>query len=202
MLVSMAAGFGAARWQAGQTATAEAVAERRADEIRTLASALVSDLDQDIARLAGSDPVREDALRRALATLERLAAESEQNEEYLAPMALGHRKLAELAMLRDDGETARAQADRALEASRTLLEARPESPEARLSAAASHLAMGDLLADLRWPAIRDPVVALRNYRIARTLLEERGTPDPRFRRALVHARGGIEALEAEQSSRR
>ena len=193
MLLSMAAGFGAARWQAGQTATAEAVAERRADEIRTLASSLVGDLDQDIAGLAGSDPVREDALRRALATLERLAAESEQNEEYLAPMALGHRKLAELAMLRDDGGTARAQAQRALEASRTLLDARPHSPEARLSAATSHLAMGDLLADPRWPAIQDPVDALRNYRIARTLLEDGATSDPRVRRALVHARGGIEA---------
>lgn len=201
MLVSMAAGFGAARWQAGQTATAEAVAERRADEIRTLASALVSDLDQDIARLSGSDPVREDALRRALATLERLAAESEQNEAYLAPMALGHQKLAELAMLRDDGATARDQAEHALEASRTLLDARPESPEARLSAASSHLAVADLLADPRWPAIRDPVEALKNYRIARTLLEDGATSDPRVRRARAHARGGIEALEAEQSNR-
>ena len=40
MLLSMAAGFGAARWQAGQTATAEAVAERRADEAITSAEAL------------------------------------------------------------------------------------------------------------------------------------------------------------------
>ncbi len=202
MLLSMAAGFGAARWQAGQTATAEAVAERRADEIRTLAAALVSDLDQDIAGLPGSDPVREDALRRALATLDRLAEESEQNEEYLAPMALGHRKLAELAMLRDDGVTARDQAERALEASSRLLEARPESPEARLSAATSHLAVADLLADPRWPSIRDPDEALRHYRAARGLLEDGATSDPRVRRALVHARGGIDALEAEESSQR
>ena len=162
MLLSMAAGFGAARWQAGLTASAEAVAERRADEIRTLASALVSDLDQDIAGLSGSDAVREDALRRALATLERLAQESEQNEEYLAPMALGHQKLAELAMLRDDGGTALDQADLALGASRTLLEKRPGSPEAQLSAATSHLAAGDLLADPRWPGIQEAVRALRH----------------------------------------
>ncbi|MGH7589482.1 MAG: serine/threonine protein kinase, partial [Gemmatimonadota bacterium] len=202
MMLSMAAGFGAARWQAGLTASAEAVAERRADEITTLASALVSDLDQDIAGLPGSDAVREDALRRALATLERLAQESDQDEEYLAPIALGRRKLAELAMLRDDGATALDQADLALRASRTLLEERPESPEAQLSAATSHLAAGDLLADPRWPGIQDPVRALRHYREARDLLDDAGGSDPRVRRALVHARGGIEALEARMEAER
>jgi non-specific serine/threonine protein kinase/serine/threonine-protein kinase len=196
MLLSMAAGFGAARWQAGLTASAEAVAERRADEIRTLSSALVSDLDQDIAGLPGSDAVREDALRRALATLERLAQESEQDREYLAPIALGHRKLAELAMLRGDGATALDQVDRALRASLTLLENRPESPAAQLSAATSHLAVADLLADPRWPGMRDERQALQHYREARDLLES-DAADPRVREAFVHAHGGMQALQAE-----
>jgi hypothetical protein len=196
MLLSMAAGFGAARWQAGQTASAEAMAERRADEITTLASALVSDLDQDIAGLPGSDAVREDALRRALATLERLAQETEQDEEYLAPIALGHRKLAELAMLRNDGPAALAEAGKAFRASLTLWEARPDHLGARLSAAASHLALADLLADPRWPAIRDDSQALRHYRDAHGLLEGHLT-QPSAREALVHANGGIRALEAE-----
>jgi serine/threonine protein kinase len=196
MLLSMAAGFGAARWQAGQTASAEAVAERRADEIRILASALVSDLDQDIAGLPGSEAVREEALRRAIATLERLAQESEQDREYLAPIAVGRRKLAELAMLRGDGATALDQADRALRASSTLLEDRPESPAAQLSAATSHLAVADLLADPRWPGMRDERQALQHYREARDLLES-DAADPRVREAFVHAHGGMQALQAE-----
>ena len=204
MLLSMAAGFGAARWQAGQTATAVAVAERRADEIRTLASALVSDLDADLARLPGSDAVREDALRRALGTLGQLAGESEQDEEYLGPMAVGHRKLAELAMLRKNGAEALAEARLGLGAAEKLREARPDSPEATLSAALSHLTVADLLADTRWPEIRDLRRSLLHYREALVLLEDlpsaNRTPD--VRRALAHARGGIEALEARMESNR
>ncbi|MGH7557355.1 MAG: serine/threonine protein kinase [Gemmatimonadota bacterium] len=202
MVLSMAAGFGAARWQAGQAASAVAVAERRADEIRTLASALVGDLDADMARLPGSDPVRDEALRRALTMLEGLARESEQNEEYLAPIALGHRKLAELAILRDDGAGAVGEARLALAASLRLRKARPASAEAALSAATAHLAVADLLADPRWPEMVDPGESLQHYRAAVDLLESLpgAIEDPwRVQQALTHARGGVVVLEIERS---
>ncbi|MGH7573024.1 MAG: protein kinase domain-containing protein, partial [Gemmatimonadota bacterium] len=204
MVLSMAAGFGAARWQAGQAASATAVAERRADEIRTLASSLVGDLDADMARLPGSDPVRVEALRRAVGTLERLARESDQNEEYLAPIALGHGKLAELAILRDSGPNALDEARLALAASLRLREARPTSSEAALSAATGHLAVADLLADPRWPEIRNPGESLRHYRAAVDLLEDllgRIQDPSRVQEALTHARGGVEALEDEARPR-
>lgn len=202
MVLSMAAGFGAARWQAGQAASATAVAERRADEIQTLASALVGDIDADMAGLPGADPVREESLRRALIMLGGLARESDQNEEYLAPIAMGHGKLAELAILRNDGAGALGEARLALAASLRLREARPASPEAAFSAAAGHLAVADLLADPRWPDIRDPEESLRHYRAALDLLEglPRTVRDPsRLEEALTHARGGVEALESARS---
>jgi hypothetical protein len=99
-------------------------------------------------------------------------------------------------MLRGDGATALDQVDRALRASLTLLENRPESPAAQLSAATSHLAVADLLADPRWPGMRDERQALQHYREARDLLES-DAADPRVREAFVHAHGGMQALQAE-----
>lgn len=195
MLLSMAAGFGAARWQAGQTASAVAVAERRGDEIRGLASTLVSELDAEIAQLPGSDRVREQALEHAVATLEGLAQESGQNAEYLGPITEGRLKLGELARARDDRDGALGHARQALDSATRLGEARPESQEAMLAAARSHLLLGELLAS---PGSEsgDAGDALAHYRDALRLLEN--APDTfQAREARDRAREGIGRIESE-----
>ncbi len=68
-----------ALWQA-QVATAERQrAEQRFGEVRQLANALIFEIHDAVAPLAGSTPVRRTIVEKALSYLERLAGEAQGN---------------------------------------------------------------------------------------------------------------------------
>jgi eukaryotic-like serine/threonine-protein kinase len=72
------------------------LAERRFDEVRSLARAVVFELHDAIEPLPGSTPARELLVRRALVYLDNLARESEDNEALRVELAGAYMKIGDV----------------------------------------------------------------------------------------------------------
>ena len=72
------------------------IAERRFDEVRSLARSVVFELHDAIAPLPGSTAARELLVRRALGYLDNLAAEAEDNEELRSELAGAYMKIGDV----------------------------------------------------------------------------------------------------------
>ena len=72
------------------------IAERRFDEVRSLARAVVFELHDAIAPLPGSTPARELLVRRALGYLDRLGAEAESNDALRLELAGAYLKIGDV----------------------------------------------------------------------------------------------------------
>jgi non-specific serine/threonine protein kinase/serine/threonine-protein kinase len=72
------------------------IAERRFDEVRSLARAVVFELHDAIAPLPGSTPARELLVRRALGYLDRLGAEAEDNDALRMELAGAYLKIGDV----------------------------------------------------------------------------------------------------------
>lgn len=72
------------------------LAERRFDEVRSLARAVVFELHDAIAPLPGSTPARELLVRRALVYLDNLARETEDNVELKVELAGAYMKIGDV----------------------------------------------------------------------------------------------------------
>ena len=72
------------------------IAERRFEEVRSLARAVVYEIHDAIAPLPGSTPARELLVRRALVYLDALAAEAEDNEELRLEVAGAYMKIGDV----------------------------------------------------------------------------------------------------------
>ncbi|HEX8408285.1 MAG TPA: protein kinase [Thermoanaerobaculia bacterium] len=72
------------------------LAERRFDEVRSLARAVVFELHDAIAPLPGSTPARELLVRRALVYLDNLASETEDNVELKVELAGAYMKIGDV----------------------------------------------------------------------------------------------------------
>jgi eukaryotic-like serine/threonine-protein kinase len=109
------------------------IAERRFDEVRSLARSVVFELHDAIAPLPGSTPARELLVRRALVYLDRLAAEAEDNTELLVELAGAYLKIGDVQGLpyrANLGDTAGASASyqKALSFAQAAAEQRPDDP--------------------------------------------------------------------------
>ncbi|MGO9967514.1 MAG: protein kinase domain-containing protein [Bryobacteraceae bacterium] len=80
---------GTAWWEAGR-------AQRRFDDVRGLAHAVMFDLHDAIVRLPGSTPARELLVRQALDYLERLSREAGNNAGLSREIALGYERIADV----------------------------------------------------------------------------------------------------------
>jgi eukaryotic-like serine/threonine-protein kinase len=162
------------------------IAERRFDEVRSLARSVVFELHDAIAPLPGSTPARELLVRRALVYLDRLAAEGEGNTPLRMELAGAYLKIGDVQGLpyrANLGDTAGATESyrKALALSQSVSADQPENVEALTLLADAHDRLG--LVEQRaqhWDvaiaqheaarAIREslPAHAFRNLALART----------------------------------
>ncbi|HVS02856.1 MAG TPA: protein kinase, partial [Thermoanaerobaculia bacterium] len=89
VLLSLVAGISATLWQAR-------IAQRRAEDVRALAGALIFDVDDLIRDLPGSTPARQQIVSRALAYLDRMAAESGDDPQLRRELALAYQRVGNI----------------------------------------------------------------------------------------------------------
>jgi len=123
------------------------IAERRFDEVRSLARAVVFELHDAIAPLPGSTPARELLVRRALGYLDRLATESERNASLSTELAGAYLKIGDVQGLPyapNLGDTAGAMASygKALSLAAAVCDDDPDDLAARSLLADAHDRMG------------------------------------------------------------
>ncbi|MDP9193354.1 MAG: serine/threonine protein kinase [Acidobacteriota bacterium] len=147
------------------------IAERRFDEVRSLARAVVFELHDAIAPLPGSTPARELLVRRALVYLDKLAAESQDNTLRLE-LAGAYLKIGDVQGLpyqANLGNTAGAAANyrKALDIAQAAAANEPENPEILTLVADAHDRVGFVeQRALRWAD------ALRQHEAARAIREK------------------------------
>ena len=93
VLLALLAGLGTTMWQARVAKTERARAERRFNEVRTLATSFLFELHDAIAPLPGSTPARGLLVKRALASLDGLARESEGDPGLQRDLAAAYEKV-------------------------------------------------------------------------------------------------------------
>jgi serine/threonine protein kinase len=76
ILLTLLGGIATTTWQAIEARRAQQRAERRFNEVRTLARSLLFDFDEKIAELSGATPAREQLVRSSLQYLESLSHEA------------------------------------------------------------------------------------------------------------------------------
>jgi eukaryotic-like serine/threonine-protein kinase len=137
VFLALALGLGSALWQARRAQQAQAVAERRFDDLQGLAKAMIFEVTAAIEPLDGSGPAMELTLDRALEYLDRLRAEGD--EGLLEDLAAGYERVGALAATlpvfgRGTGrwEKGLGALDQALGLRRRLVAAPGAQPDARL----------------------------------------------------------------------
>jgi non-specific serine/threonine protein kinase/serine/threonine-protein kinase len=160
------------------------IAERRFDEVRSLARAVVFELHDAIAPLPGSTPARELLVREALVYLDKLAKEAEDNTELRVELAGAYLKIGDVQGLpyqANLGDTAGATKSyrQALALGRAALAEEPDDPEILTLVANAHDRVGFVeQRGLRW------VDAIRQHEAARAI-REKLPHDPRRDLALA-----------------
>ncbi len=186
--VSLCGGLVATVQQARVARTERAVAERRFDEVRRLAGTFVFEIEERVAALPGSTPVRKRIVEVGLEYLERLEREAGDDAALLAELAGAFERIAAIqggvgvANL-GDVEGAIASQQRAIALREAIVRADSAGLEARLSLARSHGTLGDLLG-----ALGDRGGQGQEYDAALVLRRAAavGAPDdPRVRRAVA-----------------
>ncbi len=148
------------------------IAERRFDEVRSLARAVVFELHDAIAPLQGSTPARELLVRRALVYLDKLAAEAEDNTPLRVELAGAYLKIGDVQGLpyqANLGDTAGATASyrKALAIAQTAAAQEPDDPEILTLVADAHDRVGFVeQRALRWTD------AIRQHEAARAIREK------------------------------
>jgi serine/threonine protein kinase len=134
--LTLVAGVAATLWQARRAERQRALAERRFEEVRSLAKTFIFEVNDGIEHLAGSTPVREKIVATALAYLDRLAAEDSSDAGLRLELAQGYRRIGDVQgnpfmpnLGKLDG--ARESYEKSLRLARGLVAASPNELEAR-----------------------------------------------------------------------
>ncbi|HUQ01955.1 MAG TPA: serine/threonine-protein kinase [Kofleriaceae bacterium] len=151
VVAALIVGLVSTRRQAEVARRERALAERRLVQVRGLAAALVFDVDDAIAPLAGATPARRVVVERALAYLDALAAEGIDSPALARELVTGYRKLGDVQGSPANpnlGDTAGAEASyrKALAVSERWATRYPQDPEATIERAVLH----DRLSALKW----------------------------------------------------
>ena len=94
--ITLVGGTIATAWQAREARDAQARAERRFDDVRKLANAVIFDYHDAIKDLPGSTPVRERLVRDALGYLDTLAHEAHGDAALQRELARAYRRVADV----------------------------------------------------------------------------------------------------------
>jgi tetratricopeptide (TPR) repeat protein/tRNA A-37 threonylcarbamoyl transferase component Bud32 len=96
VFVALAAGVAATLWQAERARDAQARAERRFNDVRSLARSVVFDYHAAIKDLPGATPVRARLVRDALLYLDRLASESDDDPSLQRELASAYEHVGDV----------------------------------------------------------------------------------------------------------
>jgi non-specific serine/threonine protein kinase/serine/threonine-protein kinase len=158
-------------WQARLARRAQAQAERRFNEVRRLARAVVFDYHDRIRDLAGSTEVREKIVSDALAYLNSLAEDARGDRSLQSEIADAYEKIAEIQGGRGvanlgDTQGAIESMRKCLEIRRYLLAATPQDSALRMKTAGAYRRLAGML-NIRG----DAEEAAENYRNAVSMAE-------------------------------
>jgi hypothetical protein len=136
----------------GSVADANRLAERRFDEVRRLASFVMLDMHDAIARLPGSTPARKQLVEKALEYLDGLASHPSGDAVLKAEIAQGYERLAQIQGQRGwanlaDGAGALASMQKAVALREALATSGPGDPERAAALARSYYMLSGLLDD-------------------------------------------------------
>ena len=199
VILSLVVGVAATAWQARRARAAQARAERRFNDVRKLANAVLFDYHDAIMDLPGATPVRERLVRDALAYLDSLAAESGDDPALQRELAAAYDRVGDVlgtphgASL---GDMAGAMESRlkALRIREELVAADPRDAQNRRDLAESHRKVGWQLLDTS-----ETARGLEHFRQAVALYLEVAAErpaDPGIRRGLARAHSQLgSALE-------
>jgi len=179
-----------ARAQARLAQAAQARAERRFNDVRTLANKVLFDYHDAIKDLEGATPVRERLVRDALQYLDTLAREAQGDPSLQRELASAYRRVGDVqggtaGATLGDTEGAIASYRKALGILEALLRSDPADVETRRAVASVATALGGLL----WET-GDLTGGLQHAERARTLLERLAAAslaDPELRYGLSAA---------------
>ena len=143
LLLTLICGIAATSWQARK-------AQRRFEQVRKLARAVVFDYHDLIEPLAGSTPVRERLVRDAVEYLNNLAGDAENDAGLLREVAKAYAKIGQIqgnSYYSNLGDTNGAMRSYrvSLQIREKLLAAAPRDPELQGETADSYEGLGDVL---------------------------------------------------------
>jgi tetratricopeptide (TPR) repeat protein len=199
--LSLVAGLSAAVWEARIARQVAATSRKRYTDLRSLANALITDLNRDFERVPGATAARAALVKRAVEYLDRLSADSGGDVGLKRDLAAGYEQLADLQggpnTSLGDREGAIASYRKAL----TFRESIAGGPEATV---ADRLALAKTLAGLSavLPASAEMIdVARRAVAIGETALQE-APADTKVRRSLAILYHGLAGALSEQGDYR
>jgi tetratricopeptide (TPR) repeat protein len=143
LLLTLISGIAATSWQARK-------AQRRFEQVRKLARAVIFDYHDLVMPLRGSSPVRERLVKDALEYLNNLARDAENDPGLLREMATAYEKIGRVqgnsyVSNLGDVEGALKSYRRSLELREKLLARQPGNHELLDEVSKSHLGLGDVL---------------------------------------------------------
>jgi non-specific serine/threonine protein kinase/serine/threonine-protein kinase len=150
-VILLLASIVATSWQARVAETQRAKAERRFNDVRKLANALIFELHEAIKDLPGSTSARELLVSRALEYLDLLAREARDDPSLQLDLAIAYEKVGDVQgrpLVPNLGDLAGAEQSyrKALAIREELFAQNPTSREARRALAASYFRIADVAA--------------------------------------------------------
>jgi tetratricopeptide (TPR) repeat protein len=148
VLVCVGGGVIATLSEAKEARRQQTLAEKRYNDVRSLATTILFDIHDSIRSLAGSTPARQLAVRKGLDYLEALARDSEGDPNLQAELAAGYERAGSLAgsLFDSNTEGGRAAApilQKAIELRKRVVAAKPGDVNAHAELAMSYLMYGN-----------------------------------------------------------
>jgi tetratricopeptide (TPR) repeat protein len=178
ILVLLVGGIIATAWQARVARRQRARAERRFNDVRTLASALLSELNEEAEKLSGSIKLRSILVKRTLSYLDAISQEAADNRALQRELATAYQKVGDIqgnTYYSNLGDLTGALESyrKCLQLREALAKAEPHDAEILHELAQAHEGYADVL----WGVNRLPET-LQNYRNAQATLEALTAADP------------------------
>jgi serine/threonine protein kinase/predicted negative regulator of RcsB-dependent stress response len=182
IFASLLVGIVGTTWQARNARQQRSIAERRFNEVRSLANAVMFDLDEKIKNLPGSTDARRFLVNKSLEYLDRLAQESSGDLSLQRELASAYEKVGDVQggnLFGNIGDSASALESyrKAHVIRQAVATAEPHSLEYLLELARSHDSLGSILGQR---GERDE--ALAHYQQAQAIREPLAKASPSDRR--------------------
>lgn len=178
VFLSLLGGVIATAWEAHAARRERALAERRFNDVRSLANSLVFDGYEAVQSIPGTHAARQLMIKRAIEYLDNLAEEATDDRQLQSDLATAYDKIRTLTNTATELELHR----KALAINQNLVKADPSNRKYREQLSASYALMGDLLRETG-----DSAGALANYQNSLKMMESLAGQFPDDRAGLADA---------------